>query len=385
MADHRVHKADVRGAAVHALIIGVGRYPHLRGGGKRLVDASEGMGQLTSAPISARRFADWLLSSDGRHCPDRPVASVRLLLSEPKPTAYSHPTDKTSTKVAVANMKNVDAAVQAWLEDLDTSEDHLGMFFFAGHGVVAGLDQALLLADFGDVAGDPYRGAIRLDGLHLGMSRAAAREQCYFIDACRTQSAEFMATHQFGGRALVTANPRARFSRGRAAPIFNATLADESAYGLPGQPSLFTRALLDALKGAGGDNSDDEDIWRIETNSLNQAIEFLMRRTVTRLKLPVAQINAASSMSTVYLSTLKTPPLVPVQVDCIPTDLTALARFACEPLSPWSAAEGDPLLPIGEYTFKAEIPGSPPLVGSRTREIMPPYRVVSIRLQAAGG
>ena len=385
MADHRVHQAEIDGPAVHALVIGVGRYPYLRGGGKPVVEASEGMGQLTSAPISARKFADWLLSADGRHCPERPVASVRLLLSEAKPRPYQHPTQKTSIKVADATMANVEAAVQAWCDDLDKSEEHLGIFFFSGHGVIAGLDQALLLSDFGSAARDPYSGAIRLDGLHLGMGSVAAREQCYFIDACRTSSEAFLNTFSFGGRALVSPNPRARFSRGRAAPVFNATLADESAYGFPKEPSLFTRALLDALKGAGGDNSDDEDTWRIETNSLNQAIEFLIKRTIKRRKLPVAQINTASSMSTIYLSTLKSVPLVPVQVDCMPEEHTSLAQFLCSSCKPWSAKEEDPLLPIGQYTFTAKVKGPPRLVGSLSRDIKPPYRVIKIPVRAPSG
>ena len=57
-----VHDAAVAGPATHALVIGVGDYPHLNGGTKKRTDQHDGMEQLTSPPISARQFASWLLS-----------------------------------------------------------------------------------------------------------------------------------------------------------------------------------------------------------------------------------------------------------------------------------------------------------------------------------
>src|SRR5688572_29148314 len=57
-----VHDAGVGGPATHALVIGVGAYPHLNGGSGRLSPQHDGMEQLTSPPISARQFASWLMS-----------------------------------------------------------------------------------------------------------------------------------------------------------------------------------------------------------------------------------------------------------------------------------------------------------------------------------
>jgi hypothetical protein len=73
-----VEERAVRGPATHAIVIGVGKYDHLPGGGGTPVRRPEGMRQLTSPPASARRFAEWLIS--GLNYPPKPLASVALLL-----------------------------------------------------------------------------------------------------------------------------------------------------------------------------------------------------------------------------------------------------------------------------------------------------------------
>jgi hypothetical protein len=75
-----VHETPIAGSATHALVIGVGSYPHLLGGSGALCEDNEGLAQLTSPPVSARKFADWLICSFAN--PDKPLASVALLISE---------------------------------------------------------------------------------------------------------------------------------------------------------------------------------------------------------------------------------------------------------------------------------------------------------------
>ena len=67
------------GPATHAIVIGVGDYPHLNGGAERKTQDHENMGQLTSPPVSARQFASWLIESF--HHPAKPLATVSLMLS----------------------------------------------------------------------------------------------------------------------------------------------------------------------------------------------------------------------------------------------------------------------------------------------------------------
>ena len=61
----------------HALLMGVGKYPHLTGGDGPSSKAADGMQQLSS-PSPARAIADWLLTE--YRIPDKRLASHPLLL-----------------------------------------------------------------------------------------------------------------------------------------------------------------------------------------------------------------------------------------------------------------------------------------------------------------
>ena len=56
-----VHDQPVPGSATHAIVIGVGTYPHLNGGTDALRRNTTAWGSFTSPPISARTIANWLI------------------------------------------------------------------------------------------------------------------------------------------------------------------------------------------------------------------------------------------------------------------------------------------------------------------------------------
>ncbi len=113
MVQSLIHDVAVAGPATHALVIGVGAYPHLNGGTEKRTDQHDGMEQLTSPPISARAFASWLMSEF--HHPDKPLASVALLVSGANPAPFIDPTDATkSVVVSSATSENVEDAVRAF-------------------------------------------------------------------------------------------------------------------------------------------------------------------------------------------------------------------------------------------------------------------------------
>jgi hypothetical protein len=58
-----VHEEAVAEPATHAIVVGVGAYPHLNGGTGVLTPDHDGMGQLSSPPVSAHMFAAWLIES----------------------------------------------------------------------------------------------------------------------------------------------------------------------------------------------------------------------------------------------------------------------------------------------------------------------------------
>jgi hypothetical protein len=143
-----VRDAAVAGPATHALVIGVGAYPHLNGGTKKRSNRHDGMEQLISPPISARMFASWLMSEFSQ--PNKPLASVALLLSEAAPSPFVDPNNpNNSVVVAEADSSNVRLAIQHLFRRGDENADNLLVFYFCGHGIAAGTDTALLLADYG--------------------------------------------------------------------------------------------------------------------------------------------------------------------------------------------------------------------------------------------
>jgi hypothetical protein len=66
----------------HVLVIGAGQYPHLIGG-EAPAQKTDGLRQLSSPPMSARAFAEWMLRD--YQCPGKELASLSLLVSEPAP------------------------------------------------------------------------------------------------------------------------------------------------------------------------------------------------------------------------------------------------------------------------------------------------------------
>src|SRR5512145_1673321 len=128
-----VEERPVRGPATHAIVIGVGRYPHLPGGGGARVRRPEGMRQLTSPPISARRFAEWLISS--YVYPAKPLASVALLVSEARPAPFANSRTGASTALEVPTIESLKSALLEWRQRGDAKPDQRLIFFFCGHGI----------------------------------------------------------------------------------------------------------------------------------------------------------------------------------------------------------------------------------------------------------
>lgn len=384
MASAVVHQADVEGAAAHALVIGVGNYPYLKGGKGPLFGGHENMGQLDSAPVSARRFAEWLIAKDGYDDPARPLGSVRLLLSEKKgffggARKFSNEQTGKSVVVPEASLAETRTAIVDWAKALNADQGSLGIFFFSGHGVMVGLEQILLLSDFGDPANFNSRSsAIRFNSLRSGMNRIAARQQCYFLDACRSYTPAFADAQGTRGESFIDPDPTIRFDQFAAQPVFNATVEGESAFGRDGEPSLFTQALLQALKGGGTDNRHPPYDWRIEVGHLSEAIEFLVRRTAQREGLGLAQIPSAQELVSLSLGKIQGPPLVPVALCCAPDAATRIGEFRFPEQSKWKHGQPDPLIRYGIHKFDVTFSDSSYQPGSFELEIRPPYRTVEV-------
>jgi hypothetical protein len=320
------------------------------------------MRQLTSAPVSARAFADWLATSyQGTANATHPLRSLELLISDTGPTRYEPRPGMGARDVERATFDNFRQAVLDWEERLNESSENRAVFFFCGHGIAAGIQTTLLLEDFGSDPRTALEQALDFNKFHLGMDQCAARTQCFFVDSCRAASPALLKAFDSYGRSILTP-PNRLSSPPRKAPTFFSALPGTSAYGRPGKTSLFTEALLQALQGPG--SAPKGRSWEIIPSVLFRAMERLLER--------VARENNATQACTVEhlrdfaFHVLPGLPNVPVSVDCnSPLDLSTVklsvsgvlgSREQQPPVpKPWHFE-----LPTGQYSFLATPPTGTP-------------------------
>jgi len=378
-----VHDEPVAGPATHVIVLGVGAYPHLNGGTDALTPDHDGMGQLSSPPISARAFADWLIR--WFHHPGKPLATVALLISAATPERFENPRSHRIQDVERATSLTASAALKAWKERGDSNSGNLLIFYFCGHGITEGTDTALLLEDFGADPQNSLDGALDFRRLYLGLERCRATEQCFFIDACRTPSGMLAAAQGFAGKVVIQPGRRdPTWERPVRAPKFYATFNGAKAYGLPGEPSLYSQALMKALAGWGAD--DDNGTWRVTTSRLADALENAVARQADvfdRL-----QLTTADGMTKVYLHHLADNPTAPVYVKSEPplgsicdANLTyGAAGGALMPAPPGGRSGSDWEIEAvaGTYDFAAAFP-SGERGEARNMTVRPPYKSVAMR------
>jgi hypothetical protein len=324
-----VHETRVKGPATHALLIGVGAYPHLNGGKKQLTRDHEKMEQLTSPPLSARQLATWLIESFEHS--DKPLATVSLLVSEARPAPFVNPaTGKRTNKLELADLNSVTLAIYEWLGRGNSDPDNLMIFYFCGHGMADGDNTALLLSDYGANPRTSLDGAIDFRSLRLGMQRdCMATEQCFIVDACRTE-AETLKKAKSSGRIVVQPGTRdPAWPDIKSAPVFYSAMAGKQAYSLPKSPSIYTKALLDSLQGFAAEKTPGQ--WRVNTQRLGQAIDHLVQRRALGIK-RVATPTAEQPTS-IPLNTLPGLPNAMVYVTTNPADrLSTLSlSYTCPP------------------------------------------------------
>lgn len=375
-----IHDLAVAGPATHALVIGVGAYPHLNGGsGKRTVD-HDGMEQLTSPPISAREFASWLISEF--HHPDKPLASVALLLSEANSAPFFDPIDATeSFVVAEATSKNVEDAVKAFFKRGDQDAGNQLIFYFCGHGIGQGTDTALLLSDYGHDEFNALRGAIDFRLLRLGMNRCKAANQIFFVDACRSSTDTLIEAAGNAGLVIIAAGRRPAGLEPRRAPVFYATLNGFKAYAIPGKPTIFTDALLKGLRDLGAD--DEMGDWRVTTGRLQTAVEHVAERAAADIE--KRQVPTADDFANFYLTFIKDTPDALVYVVSNPPGAIGSATLSFQlaggtltdaPFDGRGPEIWALQLPSGDYEFTAVFGSNPP---QRVKNyVHPTFRQVTI-------
>jgi hypothetical protein len=213
------------------------------------------------------------------------------------------------------------------------------------------------------------------------MDECAAREQCYFVDACRVGSELLISSDGYVGNPIIQSIGAANMTgRVRQAPVFYSTLPGKVAYGRPDRPSVYTEALLESLSGAGA--GDEDGTWRVRTIRLHDALNFLVKDASEELQVQQLQIAPSDELTSIDLNKVKEP-MVPVVFACIPDEAHAVAalsyagsrgqfeRVADE--APWRLR-----LPVDSYDFSATYQAK---TYGKKQLIRPAYGRVSLRLK----
>ncbi|MHC2317569.1 hypothetical protein ACVIHC_004615 [Bradyrhizobium diazoefficiens] len=273
--------------ATHALVIGVGQY------------SSNRLSSVTSPPISARAITTWLLdatlsrASTGFNNPVCPLGSIATLLSEQPNGAHS---EIEGAFVPRANFQNVKAAIRAWIARGRAHTDNFLFLFVSSHGESFGRRTAFLLEDYGSDEDDVTAGMSEIEQFVEALSNVVPKHQLLIFDCCRMPTELGLPFDQeFGSRLLNPSLPRN--SIGHRPHILRSTGLGAEAFGEKNAPTLFTQALLEALRGLA---ASPNDRWTIDTYGLGQTTARLLElhvRDGEPLQVPESRLNRPFKVS----------------------------------------------------------------------------------------
>ena len=364
---------DASAPALHALIIGVGGYAHLKGGdGRRMADLLKfgSPGQLTSPPRSALAWVDALIGAREEWLV--PLGSIDLLIS-PAPGKAIEGAHEPATRAAI------ESAFDDWWDRCDRNADNVALFVFCGHGVEAE-NQILLAADFGKARLRPWANAIDFDGTRLAFMANRARTQMFIVDACRQMT--LAGKNAIGNPASPLRAPE-KNDRQHCEFDFTAkaTKRQGSAYGEPDKPSYFTKALLAGL--AGGAAVEHEREWYVRTGELGGRMYDLM----SLVHAPDGQNPEIRIGPSTFIRRVPGP-TANLRVRCQPAEATSQAELswhrAGEPsrtrrsrsAEPWTVRD----IPVGSSTVHAAFPERDYSEAKEDYLIYPPIRVDYIKV-----
>jgi hypothetical protein len=212
------------------------------------------------------------------------------------------------------------------------------------------------------------------------MNQCTAKNQVFFIDACRSQTDITRYSPSFAGRPIKS--PSA-LTTAKDQTVFWSTRAGANAQGTKRKPSFYTETLLAGLRGMGADNSLAP--WQVSTVSLAGAIKIDMRRRALN------QAPPADPNDMFVLNDIVGAPRVPVSVICLPEALRPKVKLSCRVADkivtaqkkpdpkPW-VIELEALQQAYEFAA-ADKTGKALKVDKPTAVIVPPGRPVELRVK----
>jgi hypothetical protein len=370
----------------HVLIIGVGKYAYGKGSGATLVGGD--LQQLTSPPLSAKEFANWLIRSFKNTA--APLKSVSLLISEPQVSTYSSPLPggNQTFQVPPATLTEVKEASARWATRLASHQDNMGILYFCGHGVSQGQQAALLLEDFGK-DGAAYEGAIDVNILRGTMKNSPAIRQAYLLDCCRTKADDLYKNEESIGTRIVSIPS---LLRGHSIPtqqfVLFPTIDGEEAFGIQNQVSVFTGSIIDAMEFAAADNSTGT--WRTTTGRLFDSVDQLVKIRVPARLINRSKPNALDATSFDF-NEVDEPRVTRSFVTI--SDLNYWGKVELECVDPTGSQPAQKkhskssteaccrfALPEGRWQFNGALASSPPNVHSHQRILRAPVAYVKLEV-----
>jgi hypothetical protein len=313
-------------AGTHAFIVGVSNYPFADGPKSKRTDRGKqsGIRNLTTAARSASEVAAWLLRE--YHNPDAPLASVRILLSAAKNETIN------AEVAALLGGKRARATRNAFTTEFfqfreackQNPEKNVAIVYVAGHGVQLTKHGAiLLLEDFAVDNQDWLYGAVDIVACHDAMNEYRnAWNQLWLSDACR-QEPDFARQFENLPGAY---KPDEGYGSVVSHPLILAASTRESAFGAKGGYTIFSQALLSALRGdaAEGPRKGICDQWHVSATTL----AAYLRRKVNEILAGQEEqnVDVARLGSDMVAHRFNKPPDVDIAVHLNPADMHDHAR-----------------------------------------------------------
>lgn len=345
-------------AGLHAFIIGVSEYTNLPEPGERGLEQHLGLTKLSSAALSGWRIYQWLVKR--KDFLAVPLASCRVLLS---PSAKELAAElNLSTFQDLPTLDNVRESADSWRQDLASSKEAIGLFYFAGHGVQRRRrDHVLLLQDFGKSPGPLLEHAIETNNLISGLAPSEkfpqiARAQLYFLDACRIKPSlldryEALEASSVWDIAKLTAVPD-----DPARLIVYTTVPGALAFGRAGEQTIFSRALIECLeKDAAREQDAEMTGWAVSAQSLSERLQSKIDAINDILGgNQVVEFGSVPARELI-LNRLESPPMVNVELQVEP--LAALDCTAVSVLNPIDGPVWNLPAPMNPHPYRGDVAG----------------------------
>jgi hypothetical protein len=336
------------GPGLHALIVGVSRYPHLPAPGAEPTALQQrhglGLEQLTAAARTGCLVYRWLLHNRAR-LPAR-LASCRLLLAAV--ASELEATDGLEELASDALLQSFHRAAKAWRADAASDPDNVALFYFAGHGFQRkrGSNHVLLLEDTGNPAeGGRLFHAFEARNLVDGMAASGdyervARRQLFFFDACRLPLTEGYRWEDEKSSEIWSVSTIAHDDR--TAVEYYTTEPGAEAFEIASRQTMFSRALLRCLRGAGADEIDGR--WCVTVDSLNAPLRHHLTQVAGDYESSPQRFRVAGGGDQMEICRLAQAPRVQLAVTVVPGSDAPLTEVTATDFST-TETFGPPLLP----------------------------------------